>query len=203
MPNRIQSIVEHIKVLQDELEQELTERADMFNYSLQNRRVTFQADVASWQKQFKTGLWAYVVNAPLRHIVTIPFIFALIVPFVILDIGVSIYQAVCFPAYGIKKVVRADYMVFDRQHLAYLNGVEKLNCMYCSYGNGLLAYASEVASRTEAFWCPIKHAGKQAAYHRLYGDFAEYGDAENYAADITRNRAGLKGVNDAEPPASD
>lgn len=203
MSNRIQSLVAHIKVLQDELEQELSERAETFRYSLNNHRVTFQADVAGWQKQFKAGLWGYIVNAPIRHVVTIPFIYGLIVPFVILDIGISLYQAICFPAYKIKKVVRSEYMVFDRQHLAYLNSLEKLNCLYCSYGNGLLAYALEVAARTEAFWCPIKHAGKQAAYHRWYGDFAEYGDAENYTTDLGRNRGALNEVNAEKPPASD
>lgn len=199
MPSRIKNIVEHIKALQDELEQELSERADEFSYSLQNRRVTFQTEAANWQKQFKTGLWGYIAKAQLKTIVTMPFIYGLIVPFVLLDITVSLFQTVSFPIYGIPRVKRGDYMVFDRQHLAYLNGLEKVNCLYCSYGNGLLAYASEVASRTEAFWCPIKHAGKQTAYHRWYGDFAEYGDAENYDADLERNRGGLR----EEIPPSD
>lgn len=29
------------------------------------------------------------------------------------------------------------YVVFDRRHLAYLNAIEKLNCAYCEYGNGV------------------------------------------------------------------
>jgi hypothetical protein len=43
-------------------------------------------------------------------------------------------------------------MIFDRTHLAYLNLVEKINCAYCSYGNGLAAYLREIAARTEQYW---------------------------------------------------
>ena len=92
----------------------------------------------------------------------------------------TLYQAVCFPVYRIEKVRRADYISIDRHHLAYLNGLEKLNCMYCGYGNGLLAYASEIAARTEAYWCPIKHARRMEGTHRHYPEFLEYGDAEGF-----------------------
>ena len=39
----------------------------------------------------------------------------------------------------IPKVRRADYLVFDREDLPYLNLMEKFNCFYCSYGNGVAA----------------------------------------------------------------
>ena len=42
---------------------------------------------------------------------------------------------------------RRDYPVFDRAHLAYLNPLEKLNCAYCSYANGLLSFVKEVVGR--------------------------------------------------------
>jgi hypothetical protein len=92
----------------------------------------------------------------------------------------SLYQMVCFPAYGIQKVRRADYFVFDRHHLAYLNALEKLNCAYCSYVNGLIAYVREIAGRTEQYWCPIKHARRVAGAHPLYAGFDDYGDADAY-----------------------
>jgi hypothetical protein len=91
-------------------------------------------------------------------VLTAPVIYAVIVPLVLLDLFVTIYQRVCFPVYGIPKVNRGDYLIFDRHHLAYLNALEKLNCAYCSYANGLIAYVREIAGRTEQYWCPIKHA---------------------------------------------
>ena len=40
-------------------------------------------------------------------------------------------------------------MVIDRYALSYLNVIEKLNCVYCEYVNGLIAYVQEIAARTE------------------------------------------------------
>lgn len=75
---------------------------------------------------------------------------------------------------------RSDYIVFDRQYLGYLNLFEKLNCVYCSYINGLLQYASAMASRTELYFCPIKHAKKMVYEHEHYKEFLVYGDEDKY-----------------------
>jgi hypothetical protein len=92
-----------------------------------------------------------VLNARPLVILTAPIIYSLIIPFVLLDVFVTIYQAACFPAYGIPKVRRADYFAFDRRHLAYPNAIDRLNCEYCTYTNGLMAYVREVVSRTEQY----------------------------------------------------
>ena len=125
--------------------------------------------------------------------ITAPFIYVLIIPLLLLDGFVSLYQMMCFPVYGISKVQRRDYFAFDRAHLAYLNGLEKINCAYCSYANGLIAYTMEIASLTEAYWCPIKHARRLNLTHARYRDFADYGDAEGFKAisdKITQSSSG-------------
>jgi hypothetical protein len=58
--------------------------------------------------------------------------------------------------------------------------LEKLNCAYCSYANGLIAYVREIAGRTEQYWCPIKHARRVIGAHPRYALFEDYGDAEGY-----------------------
>jgi hypothetical protein len=58
-------------------------------------------------------------------------------------------QWVCFPIYGISRVQRHRYFAIDRHKLAYLNVIEKANCVYCSYANGLIGYVREVTARTE------------------------------------------------------
>jgi len=87
---------------------------------------------------------------------------------------------VCFPIYGISRVHRRAYFAIDRRQLAYLNGIEKINCTFCSYANGFIAYTREVAARTEQYWCPIKHARAIRAPHARYQLFFDYGDAEGY-----------------------
>jgi hypothetical protein len=82
--------------------------------------------------------------------------------------------------------------VIDRQHLDYLNAIEKFNCMYCGYGNGLTAYIREVFSRTEQFWCPVKHARRAVNAYQRTETFVNYGDVVKYKEQLKFLREKLK-----------
>ncbi len=97
-----------------------------------------------------------------------------------MDISVTIYQQICFRIYHIPLVRRGDFLILDRHHLAYLNAIEQLNCIYCGYASGVIEYVREIAARTEQYWCPIKHARRSPEPHRLYQQFVDYGDVEDY-----------------------
>ncbi|MEQ8861678.1 MAG: hypothetical protein RIC56_23805 [Pseudomonadales bacterium] len=112
-------------------------------------------------------------------------------PFTLIDLWVTVYQQVCFRIYGIARVRRRDYLLFDRRLLGYLNAVEKANCVYCSYANGVVAYVREVAARTEQFWCPIKNARRPRDTHPREAAFFAYGDAEAYQQDLPKIGARL------------
>ena len=58
----------------------------------------------------------------------------------------------------------------------------------------------EIASRTEQYWCPIKHALKPIDPHRRYYEFLEYGDADGYRDRLERFREQLRTEAPAEPP---
>ena len=105
--------------------------------------------------------------------------------------SVSFYQWVCFPICGVTKVRRSDYIVFDRRHLGYLNFIEKFHCTYCAYGAGLTAYICEIVSRTEQYFCPIKHAHKILGTHKRYLGFIEYGDSADYEKRLEEYRVAL------------
>lgn len=180
LTDRIAALIARAQALEDDFEEEFDRRRSEFNYRIERGRVVFERDVRQRHAAIKQKLTSYLAEARPLVVLTAPFIYSVIVPFVLLDVFVTLYQAVCFPVYRIGKVRRADYITFDRKHLSYLNGLEKLNCMYCSYGNGLLAYAVEIAGRTEKHWCPIKHAKRMAGRHAHYSEFAEFGDAEGF-----------------------
>jgi len=110
---------------------------------MEKGRVFFEAEILRRHRELRTRLGIYLLNAHPLVILTAPVIYALMVPFALLDLSVTLYQAVCCPAYGIPKVRRSDYVVFDRGHLAYLNAIEKINCAYCSYADGLIAYGAK------------------------------------------------------------
>src|SRR5687767_9803714 len=75
----------------------------------------------------RTGLWRYILAANAANLASAPVTYSMIVPFVILDGWVTLYQAVCFRAWGVRRVRRRDCFAIDRHQLAYLNGLEKLN----------------------------------------------------------------------------
>ncbi len=187
-PPHITALTEKIRALEAELEAELAKRRAELRIGLEKGRALFEEEVLRRHRELKTHLVKYILNARPLVLLTAPVIYALIVPLVLLDLAVTLYQAVCFPIYGIPKVRRGDYLVFDRYALAYLNAIEKLNCAYCSYANGLIAYVREIAGRTEQHWCPIKHARRVIGAHAEYTTFEDYGDAEGYRKRIERWR---------------
>jgi len=113
-------------------------------------------------------------------VLTAPIIYGTIFPLLILDLSLTLYQYVCFPVYGIKRVKRGDFIVIDRHLLGYLNAVEKFNCVFCGYANGLLAYSQEIASQTETFWCPIRHAALSTGLHPRTKEYAQHMDGTEY-----------------------
>lgn len=196
MPNTAETLLERIRALQDEFEQELAKRRTAFRYKLENGRVVWEEEARRHHRALRVRWLAFLRRTRPLTVITAPVIYSLVIPFMILDIFVSIYHAVCFPVYGIPKVRRSDHIRIDRQHLAYLNGLQKLNCVYCGYCNGLLSYVREVAGRTEAYWCPIKHAARVDGTHAHYGSFLEYGDADGFEEGMTRSRNNLKKLKD-------
>jgi len=189
MNEQIVVLMQKISSLEAELEAELARNRAGLRFGLERGRVLFKEEILRRHKDLKTGLLRYVFNARPFVVSTAPLIYSLIVPLVFLDLAVMLYQAICFPAYGIGKVRRSDYLIFDRHHLAYLNALEKLNCAYCSYANGLIAFVREVGARTEQHWCPIKHARRVIAAHAYYAGFVDYADADAYRRTIAEMSA--------------
>lgn len=157
-------------------------------------RVWFNQELRAQHRRLRQSIPAYIREANLLSLLTAPVIYSLLIPFLALDLWVTVYQRVCFPIYGVARVPRRRYFAIDRHRLAYLNGIEKVNCTFCSYANGLIAYVREVAARTEQYWCPIKHARTIPSPHSRYPRFVGYGDAQGYRDDLPALRRGLKKI---------
>lgn len=192
MTTQLDTLMEKLRGVEAEIEVELAKRREELRFHFEKRRIVFEQEVARLHKELKTRLSRYIIEANPLTVLTAPVIYSLIVPIALLDLSVMAYQAICFPVYRISKVRRRDYLVFDRHHLAYLNAIEKFNCAYCSYANGAIAFVREVASRTEVYWCPIKHARRVLGPHPHYQGFADFGDAEGYRAKIRQLEEGVK-----------
>jgi hypothetical protein len=193
MNKKVQELVNQIHQLEEELRTILQQQEAKISYRIEGSRVRFDKAVKSAHKRVKTSVFTWLRESRPQSFLSAPFVYGMILPIGLLDIALSIYQAVCFRLYDIPRVKRSDYIVIDRHHLAYLNIIEKLNCIYCGYGNGVISYAREIISRTEQYWCPIKHARKVVDAHSRYKTFLDYGDATAYPIKLIGFRDSLKG----------
>ena len=198
MSTQTERLLARIRARQDEIEAQIKHGRERFRYRLENSRVVFEAEMRQRHRAFRVKLSTFLRQARPMVIITAPVIYAMIVPFALLDLFVTVYQRVCFPVYGSERVKRGDFIRLDRHHLAYLNGVQKLNCTYCGYANGLIGCVQEIAGRTEAYWCPIKHAARVGGAHPHYVGFLDYGDAENFETGLARSRKAVQGVDEGD-----
>ena len=193
MPPYVERIADRLRDAEEDLRREVREQKRRWKYRVRRGRVWFDRELEEAQRRLRQSIPAYIREGSLLNLLTAPIIYSLLIPLVAFDLWTTAYQWVCFPIYGVARVPRRRYFALDRHRLAYLNGVEKLNCTFCSYANGVIAYVREVAARTEQYWCPIKHARPVRSPHQRYHFFFDYGDAAGYRRDLSTLRRTLAG----------
>lgn len=194
MNDRINQILIQMAALEADLRTAVNEQESRMFFQIKGKRVEFERSAREAHRKLKTSVLRWLVTNRPQNLITGPLIYGMVIPLVMLDACVSFYQWACFPIYGIAKVRRSDYLVFDRRHLGYLNFIEKFHCTYCEYGNGLMSYMAEILARTEQYFCPIKHAHKILGTHSRYNRFLDYGEADAYEAKLEEFRLALGSV---------
>lgn len=192
MNEKIRLVLNEISALEEELATLVHEQQEQLHYRIEGSKIRFEKNLRRIHHELKTGVFAWLRKSEIRNVITAPFIYAMIIPFLALDLFLLVYQSICFPLYRISKVKRSRYVIIDRHKLGYLNVIERMNCIYCGYADGVLAYARQVLSRTEMYWCPIKHARKVLDPHRRYAAFADFGDGEQLQAHVVAMRQQLR-----------
>jgi hypothetical protein len=184
-------IAERLREAEQELALEVKAQEQRWHYRVHHGRVWFDDEMRRAHRRLRQSIPQYIRQGNVVSLLTSPLIYSLLLPLVLLDVWVTLSPSVCFPIYRIARVPRRAYFVIDRHKLAYLNGIEKINCTFCSYANGLFAYVREVAACTEQYWCPIKHARSIRRPHERYHQFFDYGDAEGYRRELAAVRRTL------------
>ena len=197
--DRLNQILDQIQKLEAQIVHELQRKEAEYGYKINEKRVQFTQEIRFQHRLLKEKLHHYIFRSRFLVLLTIPVIYACLIPITLLDLICSTYQWVCFPIYGIPRVRRSEYLAFDRHHLSYLNLIEKINCEYCAYANGILAYVVEIAARTEQYWCPIKHFRCVKCAHKRYKNFLNFGDGEGYVRDLERIRQKFQDLHERPP----
>lgn len=192
MHEDIRKLIAQIGELESQLRERLHEQETRDLFRVDGKRIRFTSTVREQHRRMRVNLLRWLAHSDWRNVVSAPFIFALIIPFALLDLFLALYLATCFPLYRLKRPRRSDFIVIDHQHLDYLNCMQRLNCVFCSYVTGLIAYTREIASITEQYWCPIKHASKILGAHARYANFLDYGETENIVVKVRDLRQELR-----------
>lgn len=200
MNKHIRDLLARMADLETELQAALHRQETQALYKITGTKVRFNRKIRGAHRQLKMSLLRWFRTSRPQNIVSAPIIYGMIIPLVFLDVGMAIYQRICFPLYGMSRVRRSKFIVVDRHRLAYLNSMEKLNCAYCGYANGLIALAREIIARTEQYWCPIKHARKVIGSHARYAAFLDFGGAQGYQDRLEEYRGAL--AKESEPRVS-
>ncbi|MEA2095583.1 MAG: hypothetical protein U9P73_02665 [Candidatus Cloacimonadota bacterium] len=128
----------------------------------------------------------------ISSILSIPFIWGMLIFFIIFDIGLEIYHQISFRIFKLPIVDRKKYIKIDRHKLNYLSFPDKLRCMYCGYANGVLAYAVKITGDTEKYWCAIKHEEDKNFVEPLHQqDFVEFGDEAEFVNRFQNDKESL------------
>jgi hypothetical protein len=188
MSEHLHVLLKEIHSLENSVKKEIEGAEKALSYQVDKGKISFKKDVIKLHRSFKKNAAMYLLNSRFLVMLTAPVIYFVLIPALLLDLAIFFYQVVCFPIYGIEKVKRKDYFLYDRHKLRYLNIFEKINCEYCAYFNGLVAYMREIASRTEQYWCPIRHAIAIKGAHSRYNYFVSYGDPLVYQKQLEHLR---------------
>ena len=192
MSEKLKNLIEEIEKLEKTLEEELHHVKDDAILSIKDGKISFTKDILKIHLSLRKQILKTIFESNFLFVLSSPIIYSMVIPAFVLDVFCCFFQAICFPIYHIPKVSRKDFIRMDRHKLAYLNGIEKFNCDFCAYFNGTLAFAREIGSRTEQYWCPIRHALATKGTHARYHRFLEFGDAEAYHAKLLQLRNNLK-----------
>lgn len=104
-----------------------------------------QKDIHLYKPPFPLKLLAYTA------------IYSMIFVIVFIDISVWLYQEIYFRINRIPKLKRGKFVSFERGRLVGLTMLQKINCTYCQYANGVILWAKGVANQTEIYSCAIKY----------------------------------------------
>src|SRR2546423_588072 len=117
MPAKLDTLLAEIRELEREMVGEARKKELDFCYKLHEKTVEFPGEAEPRHDALRLGIPDYVLHSRFLVLISSPVIWLCVVPIALADLVGSIYQAVCFPIYGIPKVVRSDYLAFDRHHL--------------------------------------------------------------------------------------
>ena len=100
---RIEELGAKITALEIELEAELAKRRAELRVGFERGKAAFEEEIVRRHRELRTRLSTYVLRARPLVVLSAPFIYSVLIPLVLLDLFVTIYQAYVFQFMGFQK----------------------------------------------------------------------------------------------------
>lgn len=100
-----------------------------------------------------------------RTVIIAPFIFVMLIGFLIFDIFLSLSHRIVFAICKLKRVNRTSHFKVDQMKIAQLEKMQRFFAVVFLYMRGLMSYAGKIVSECEDHWCtprPMKGAQHMA-----------------------------------------
>jgi hypothetical protein len=103
MTSQLAALMEKMRSVESEIESELAKRREELRFGFENSRVVFEEEALRIHRAIKTRASRYLLQANPLVVLTAPVIYSLLIPIMLLDIFVIVYQLICFPVYKSRK----------------------------------------------------------------------------------------------------
>src|SRR5689334_19949735 len=107
---RMLEILDRMRELEADLEHEVAAAQERWHYKFEEGKVRFESEVRRRHLLLKTSIRRYLRESDVPSMLSAPIVYSLLLPFMLIDLWVSLYQLICFPIYGIARVRRSDYI---------------------------------------------------------------------------------------------
>ena len=88
MTVQLDLLMERLRSVEAEIEVELAKRREELRFRIENRKIVFEQEVRRIHRAIKTRVTRYLIEANPLVVLTVPVIYSLIVPVVVVDLWV-------------------------------------------------------------------------------------------------------------------
>ncbi len=102
MNDKIRELIEEIDAMKLKLAKEIDKQESHISYEIKNGYVTFEKEVLAKQRENMKNLLSWFREVPLLHFLTSPLIYAMVIPAIIFDVLLFVYQQIAFRVFKFK-----------------------------------------------------------------------------------------------------
>src|ERR1700754_1594768 len=97
MTTQLDTLTEKLRSVEAEIEVEMAKRREEMRFHVVNRKIVFEHEASQVHREIKTSAMRYLIDVGPLVILVAPVIWSLIIPMMLLDLSLMVYQAICFP----------------------------------------------------------------------------------------------------------